>query len=101
MSTLLSSLEVESNNNSTNDSNLEEEDTNESSIAALTPNDSNDIGELQRFMEDDSKCPPDEKTQMMINLCFVYVDGFHSTVHLSTTRFLKSQRGCTSRSFPF
>jgi len=41
---------------------------------------SNNIGELQTYMEDDSKVPPSERVTLMISLCFAYIPGFTTDV---------------------
>ena len=84
-----SNIEEDDNNNVEGDdnsnvdvlaSNVTAEEANLDGVDSTFDDDDDDIGELQRFMEDDEEIPPEDRTAHMITLCFVYIDGFTTDV---------------------
>ena len=84
-----SNIEEDDNNNVEGDdnsnvdvlaSNVTAEEANLDDVDSTFDDEDDDIGELQRFMEDDEKIAPEDRTAHMITLCFVYIDGFTTDI---------------------
>lgn len=59
------------------------------------------IGELQRYMEDDSQVAPSEKTAMMITLCFAYIPDFSTDIHPYNHKAFENNKRQHKPSLPF
>ena len=72
---------AEDNSSNVLDNNMSNEAEEESNVGdADSDIEDPNIGDLERFMTDDSKIPPQDRTHQMLALCSLYVPGFTTDV---------------------
>jgi len=72
---------AEDNSSNVLDQDLSIEAEEKSNVGDVDSDDEDpNIGDLERFMTDDSKIPPQDRTHQMLTLCSLYVPGFTTDV---------------------